>query len=72
MPVDRCVCRSLPFESLKAIAAARSLDFDGLKAATGCCTGCSLCEPYVRLMLQTGRTSFQPLPMPPTNPPRPT
>lgn len=71
MPVDRCVCHSLTFESLRAIAASRGLDFDGLKQQTGCSTGCTMCEPYVRLMLSTGQTRFQPLPMKPAPPPQP-
>lgn len=58
MNVDRCVCLSVSFERLKAVAAADRLDFDGLKAATRCCTSCQMCEPYVRRMLKTGETVF--------------
>ena len=59
MPVSRCVCHRLPFEDLKARAAARSLTFDALKKETRCASGCGMCEPYVRLMLVTGETSFR-------------
>lgn len=62
MAVDRCVCHAITFQSLKAIAASRGLDFNDLRAATKCCTGCGLCEPYVKLMLRTGRTEFGVLP----------
>ncbi len=60
--VDRCVCMELSFAKLAAIAKAGSLDFDALKAATGCCSGCGTCEPYVRMMLRTGKTRFAVLP----------
>jgi NAD(P)H-nitrite reductase large subunit len=56
--VTGCVCFEVSFERLKAAAAERGLDLAGLKKETGCCTGCGLCEPYVRLMLATGRTRF--------------
>jgi len=58
MHVDRCVCHDISFAELKAIAERDGLDFTGLRARTGCGRGCGLCEPYVRLMLRTGRTSF--------------
>lgn len=61
MGVDRCVCHEVSFEQLKRLAESRGLDLEGLKRETGCCTGCSMCEPYVRLMLRTGRTDFEPL-----------
>ncbi|MBX3357982.1 MAG: (2Fe-2S)-binding protein [Phycisphaeraceae bacterium] len=57
-PVDRCVCLGLPFEYLRGVARAGGLSFAQLRAATGCSTGCSMCEPYVRLMLATGQTRF--------------
>jgi bacterioferritin-associated ferredoxin len=55
--VTRCVCRDIPFEDLLAIARESEIDFDTLCDRTGCCTGCSMCEPYVRLTLATGRTA---------------
>lgn len=58
MSVNRCVCHELSFSDLLAQADARGLDFDGLRALTGCSTGCGLCGPYVRLMLRTRRVSF--------------
>jgi bacterioferritin-associated ferredoxin len=60
MRVDRCVCRGMSFEELKRLAKERSLDYEGLSVCTGCGTGCTLCEPYVRRMLRTGETSFAP------------
>ncbi len=58
MPVTRCICHDRTFDELKRIAAAEHLTLDQLKQRTGCCTGCGMCEPYVRLMLATGRTAF--------------
>ncbi len=58
MTVRACICHDLSFERLRAIAQSRGLDLQALKDATGCCTSCSLCEPFVRLMLKTGRTEF--------------
>lgn len=54
--VTRCVCHDISFESLKTLADAEGLDLNGLIHRTGCCTSCGTCEPYVRLMLRTGRT----------------
>lgn len=59
MPVTRCICHDRSFDELKRLADAERLTIDQLKARTGCCTGCGMCEPYVRLMLSTGRTSFE-------------
>jgi len=58
LPVSKCVCHDLEFASLKELARTMSLEFDALCAWSGCCTGCGTCEPYVRLMLQTGQTRF--------------
>lgn len=59
--VDRCVCADVTFDALAAMARrdpGTPLDLDTLRRRTGCCAGCGLCEPYVRLMLRTGRTAF--------------
>lgn len=62
MAVDRCVCHEVSLARLQRMARERGLDYDGLSRATGCGTGCGLCEPYVRVMLRTGRTCFEVLP----------
>ena len=56
MRVSRCVCQNITFEQLKAIADASGADFNALCEKTGCCEGCGSCEPYIRLMLETGQT----------------
>lgn len=58
MSVTRCICHDRSFDELKQLAASESLTLEQLKNRTGCCTGCGMCEPYVRLMLATGRTAF--------------
>lgn len=69
MPVDRCVCFDITFAELRDAAQRDSLDFEQLRQRFGCGRGCSLCVPYVKLMLETGRTSFQvdEAPRPPGN-----
>lgn len=56
--VDRCVCVNKTFEDLKQISKRHGYSLDELRDETGCCSGCTSCEPYVRLMLKTGRTVF--------------
>ncbi len=58
MPIDRCVCRQIPFEELRDIAAEESLGLDALLDTTGCGSSCGLCVPYIQAMLATGRTTF--------------
>jgi|AACY02.16.fsa_nt_gi BFD-like [2Fe-2S] binding domain. len=62
MAVDRCVCENLTFTQIRAEA--RRLGLDSVRALQAhglCCTGCRLCAPYVKRMLQTGQTSFDPI-----------
>lgn len=57
--VDRCACVDITFDTIKQAAAGS--DDDAILAAhkaTGCAGDCGLCLPYIRLMLQTGRTAF--------------
>lgn len=60
MSVDRCVCHDWTFEQLKALAEqlGPKTTAKHLGQRTGAGTGCSLCRPYLELMLKTGRTSF--------------
>jgi NAD(P)H-nitrite reductase large subunit len=56
--VERCVCFDQPFEKLLRLARAEGLTQEQLSERTGCCTGCGMCKPYVRVVLSTGRTSI--------------
>ena len=58
MPVDRCVCHNITFRELHAIAIAEKADLAALSARSGCASGCTLCRPYILLMLATGETKF--------------
>ncbi len=58
MAVDRCVCFDITLSELDRLARSESLSLDDLIDRTGCCTGCTSCEPYVKAMLKTGRTVF--------------
>ncbi len=65
MPVDRCVCHEISFAALKAEAERQgpNASIESLAKATGAGTGCGTCVPYLKLMLETGRTSFAVLPI---------
>lgn len=52
--VDRCLCHDVTFAELLALHR-QGLTFRQLSQRTGCCTGCGLCEPYVHVVLRTGR-----------------
>lgn len=56
MHVDRCVCHNRTLAELRSLAAAQSLDAAALSQSTGCGASCTLCLPYIRLMLATGET----------------
>lgn len=56
MAVDRCVCRGVTFEEVKALAEIVGPDFDELSERTRCGTGCGMCKPYILIMLLTGET----------------
>lgn len=56
--VDRCICAGVSFADLLRLARDEGLSLEALAARTGCTKGCGLCEPYVRLALRTGKTSF--------------
>ncbi len=58
MRVDRCVCKERSFADLRDLATREGLGFEALRSRTGCAATCGLCEPYIRLMLRTGQTSF--------------
>jgi len=55
--VTRCICLDVPFDEVAA-RAKRGEGFDQISSATGCCQGCGMCEPYVRVVIATGRTNL--------------
>jgi len=54
MAVDRCVCHDVAFRELVRLNREDGLDLEQLMDQTGCCTGCTSCEPYVKIALATG------------------
>lgn len=76
MPVDRCVCHSVPLaialDEARRVAAERveasmpPLNEDQMVAEialrTGATTGCGMCEPYVRKALRTGHAVLPVMP----------
>jgi NAD(P)H-nitrite reductase large subunit len=58
MAVDRCVCHDVPFEELVRLNREEGLELEQLMDRTGCCTGCTSCEPYVKIALATGETDL--------------
>jgi bacterioferritin-associated ferredoxin len=59
--VDRCICRSTPFEVLLPRARAAGWSLSDLIRETGCGGQCGLCRPYLQRMLRTGETVFHEL-----------
>lgn len=55
MGVTRCVCHNVPFTTIAEMAK-RGMTFAQIQAETKCSTGCAMCEPYVRVVIRTGRT----------------
>ncbi len=59
MRIDRCYCFQRTFAELKAIAQQRKVtSLEGLQQQVAFGLRCRLCLPYVRHMLQTGKTVF--------------
>ena len=56
--IDRCACLDRTFDSLLALAEAEHLSLEQLVRETGAGNGCSLCRPYLREALKTGRVVF--------------
>ena len=54
--VNRCVCRNISFRRLLELHVSEGMSLDQIMDQTGCCTGCTTGEPYVRLTLMTGET----------------
>lgn len=55
--VTRCICYEVPLSEV-ANRAKQGQGFDEISTATGCCQGCGMCEPYVRVTIATGRTNL--------------
>jgi len=59
MAVDRCICHKITFSDIKKIADNNNFStIEELQRAKISSTNCKLCEPYVKEMLKSGKTSF--------------
>lgn len=62
MPVTRCICHQINFSEVKKISEERGLStVQELQVEKICSTNCKLCVPYIKKLLKTGRTAFQPV-----------
>jgi hypothetical protein len=63
--VDRCVCSERKFSDLKKIIESEKVNnVDGLRRHVNFGINCRLCLPYVSLIFTTGKTEFEPIPLP--------
>lgn len=61
MAVDRCICHQITFKEIKKLAEKENLhSFEEVQFLKISSTKCKLCEPYLREMFKTGKTSFAP------------
>lgn len=61
MPVDQCICHEISFTEIKKIAEEQGYSsVEEIQNAGLSSTNCKMCEPYIREMLITGKTSFVP------------
>ena len=59
--VNRCICHSKSFLEIQAFAREEEITtVTELQARDFSCNSCKMCEPYVNLMFQTGKTEFEP------------
>lgn len=59
MSVDRCICHKITFSEIKKIAEKNGYStIEELQKANISSTNCKLCQPYVKEMLRSGKTSF--------------
>ena len=59
--VTHCICHARSFEEVKAFAEGKGfVSVEELQVADFCSTNCKMCKPYVEMMLETGRTAFEP------------
>jgi len=56
--ITMCVCQGMPFERLLRLAREHQWTLEDIMRETACGAGCGLCRPYIRQMLETGKTAF--------------
>lgn len=59
--VRKCICHNRDFTEVKKYAEQKGYTtVEELQADRFCSCSCGLCVPYIRLMLKTGETEFDP------------
>lgn len=59
MGVNRCICHDVPFTELKSMLEGDpGTTLHELARKTGCGTGCGMCVPYIKRMMETGETDL--------------
>ncbi|MBL8088628.1 MAG: hypothetical protein JNM85_11235 [Chthonomonas sp.] len=54
-PVKMCLCAGISFKALKA---EKIESVDDARERFGCAQGCGMCEVYIEMMLESGKTEF--------------
>lgn len=66
--VDRCVCFNRLFSEMQQVMVHNNFKtFDELKQHITFGENCQLCVPYVKKMIQTGKTEFEYIPQSESN-----
>ena len=59
--VTHCICHARSFDEIKGFVDEQGIvSVEELQAAGVCSTNCKMCKPYVEMLLETGRTAFEP------------
>ncbi|HCD53236.1 MAG TPA: hypothetical protein DEQ34_12355 [Balneolaceae bacterium] len=59
--VTKCVCKKITFKEIKVYVEEHGVqDVEELRDAGVCSSKCRMCDPYIRLMMETGETEFKP------------
>lgn len=58
--VTRCICQNRMFDEIKSYSESQDItSVDELQEIDYCCNSCGFCIPYVKAMLETGKTEFK-------------
>ncbi len=58
--VTRCICYDISFAEVKKIVDEEAItSLEELREKDICCNNCLMCEPYVEMVLETGKTEFE-------------
>lgn len=63
--VDKCVCSDRKFSDMKSIIDREKIStIEGLRRRIMFGINCGLCLPYISMIFTTGKTEFEPIPLP--------